>query len=582
MHANKHSSVKKRFDRSLLFKVGLYSIGGILLLQLFVVQIVRHDYYKAQAFAEHVKKFEIPAERGTISLSDGYQAVPLVLNEKRFEVYADPKFIQNSEDAAEQLQQVIGGDAKEIKDVLNTDSRYVILAKKIDEGQAKRVEELKIKGVGLKEVSVRSYPQGSVAAHVLGFVNDDGDGQYGIEEYYNEALSGESGQKKIITDVNGVPLAINNDSVQTQPAPGEDVTLSLDIRLQRILEEKLKAGVERTQSLKGSALLLDPNTGQIKAMANFPTYDPTKYAEQTDLSVFTNTAISTAWEPGSIMKPIMMSTAFDVGALNRSASYYDPGYKNIGDRTVTNAINYGARTMSMDDILTKSLNTGAVHLLESIGGGDITLSARQTWHEYLTNHYMFNKPTGIELANEQNGVVYPPDEADGAAVRYSNMAFGQGLTVTPIQVAAAYAALVNGGTYYKPTIIAATEKDGVVSKHEPEVIKSNVISPSVSAEIKDILKKTLEINNKAAVRGGYALGAKSGTAEIADESGNYKTNAYNGAYIGYIEGKKLEYILFVRLDEPKTSGFASFQASKVWAEISNEMINSIAIAPKPN
>lgn len=569
------------FDRTTLFKVVLYSIGAILLVQLFIVQIVRHDYYRAEALAEHVKKFEIPAKRGTISLSDGYSATPVVLNETKYLVYADPKFIQDSDAAASQLQSVLGGSKDDLKTILNGQSRYVILAKKLDEQQTQRIEELKIKGVGVKEMPVRSYPQGTVAAHVLGFVNDDGQGQYGFEQYYNEQLTGKSGQQKIVTDVNGVPLAINNDSVQTQPDPGADVTLSLDIRLQRILEEKLKAGVDRTQSKRGSAIVIDPNNGQVKAMANYPTFDPSQFASLEDQSVFTNTAVSTAWEPGSVMKPLMLSTALQEGSVTRNTTYFDPGFKKIADTTVTNAVNYGARTMTMDDILTKSLNTGAVHLFQSLGGGQITDGSRQTWYDYITTHYMFNKLTGIELASEQPGSVIPPeDNGAGIDVTYANMAFGQGLTVTPIQLAAAYAALVNGGTYYQPTVISEIKNGDSIQKVEPKVIKSEVISPEVSAQVKDILRKTLDENNKPAVRAGYTLGAKSGTAEVADGQGNYREDLYNGAYIGYIEGKKLEYVMIVRLDGPKTSGFASRQAAIVWAEISNDIINSIAIEPK--
>ena len=180
----KHSKTST-LDRTTLFKVVLYGIGAILLIQLFIVQIVRHDYYRAEALAEHVKKFEIPAKRGIISLSDGYGATPVVLNETKFLVYADPKFIQDSEAASVQLQSIIGGSKDELKELLNSPSRYVILAKKLDEQQIKRIEDLKLKGVGVKEMSVRSYPQGTVAAHVLGFVNDDGQGQYGFEQYYN-------------------------------------------------------------------------------------------------------------------------------------------------------------------------------------------------------------------------------------------------------------------------------------------------------------------------------------------------------------------------------------------------------------
>lgn len=582
MNQNQKITKIKRFDRSQIFKFGLFAIGAILIVQLFVIQIIKYDYYNAEAIAEHVKKFEVQAERGNIYISDGYKRVPLVLNETKYTVYADPNFITNSEQDSKELVAVLGGNQAEIKDLLERDLRYVILAKKVDKPIADRVKELGIKGVGLEETKVRTYPQGSIAAHVLGFVNDEGKGQYGVESYLDEELAGQPGQKSEVTDVNGTPLAINNDfDGSSDPVPGKDIELSIDLRLQQVVEEQLKQAVERTKSEKGSVVIIDPKNGQIKAMANFPTYNPANFSKIDDLRLFTNTAVSRPWEPGSVMKPITMSAAFDTGSLNRNNSYYDSGFVKVGDTTVTNAINYGAQTMSMDDILTKSLNTGAVYLYKSLGGGNFTESARNTWYEYLTNHYMFNKPTGVELANEQAGIVKPPqDDGAGIDVSYGNMAFGQGLTITPLQLAAAYSALVNGGTYYQPTIISAKDDDGEFKQNQPVVVKGEVINSEVSAEIKDILNKSLKLNNIRADREGYLLGAKSGTAQVSDGAGNYKENAYNGAYVGYLEGKELEYVIVTRLDEPKTSGFASFQAGILWADITNNILDSVAIEPK--
>lgn len=585
MNQNQKTNKFSRFDRSQLFRIGLYGVGAVLVAQLFYIQIIKHDYYNGQALAEHVKKFEVPAERGAIYVTDGYQRLPLVLNEKRYTVYADPKFIQDSAKAAEQLVGVIGGDRQQIEDLLKTDSRYVILAKKLNADVADRVKELDLKGVGLDETLVRTYPQGQLAAHVLGFVNDDGQGQYGVESYLNNELAGQSGQKNEITDVRGTPLAINNDvSGANDPVPGKDIELTIDIRLQQIAENKLKEAVERTKSEKGSVVIIDPKNGEVKAMANFPTYNPAEFSKVEDLSVFTSTAISRAWEPGSVMKPLTMSAAFNEGKLSRNNSYYDSGYVKAGDTTITNAINYGAQTMTIDDVITKSLNTGAVYLYKSLGGGNYNETARNTWFEYLANHYMFNKLTGIELANEQPGFVKPPkDDGAGIDVTYANMAFGQGLTVTPIQLAAAYSALVNGGTYYKPTVVKAKSDNSVdFEASGPNIVKDKVISESVSSEIKDLLHKSLKINNTRADREGegYILGAKSGTAQVSDGNGNYKENAYNGAYVGYLEGKELEYVVVTRLDEPKTSGFASFQAGILWADITNEIINNVAIEPR--
>ncbi len=573
---NTHSS---KFDRTLLLRGGLFLVGAVLLVQLFIVQIVHHDYYSAAALAEHVKKFEVSAERGKIYMNDGYATVPVVLNEKKYLVYADPKYIQSSDQTANQLQQLIGGDLKQLEELLKKDTRYVVLAKKVDRSVADRIKDQKIKGVGLKEISVRTYPQGKMASQVLGFVNDDGQGQYGFEEYYNQQLSGKNGLQQKITDINGVPLAINNNQEQQDPIAGDDVTLSLDLRMQKIVEERLQENVTRTSSKSGSAVLIDANTGKITAMANVPTYDPSQYASQPDISIFLNTATNGAWEPGSVMKPLMMSVAFNEQKLNPGSTYFDKGSVQIADRTIKNSMEWGARNMSMNDIITKSLNTGAVYMMQSLGGGQIDEQARTTWYQYLTERYGFGKSTNIELAGEQGGSVIGPKDPDGVAVRYANMSFGQGLTVTPLQLAAAYAALINGGTYYQPSIISTVKASNKEQTVPPKVIMSNVISPQVSQDIRAVLQLSASQNNKPALRDGYAIGAKSGTAEVVGDDGAYKTDAYNGAYIGFIAGKDKAYVLIVRLDEPKTSGFASAQAAIAWAAISNEVLNIVPIAP---
>ena len=570
---------KSKFDRTLLLRGGLFLAGAILLVQLFIVQIVHHDYYSAAALAEHVKKFEVSAERGKIYMNDGYATVPVVLNEKKYLVYADPKYIQSSDQTANQLQKLIGGDLKQLEELLKKDTRYVVLAKKVDRSVADRIKEQKIKGVGLKEISVRTYPQGKMASQVLGFVNDDGQGQYGFEEYYNQQLSGKNGLQQKITDINGVPLAINNNQEQQDPIAGNDVTLSLDLRMQKIVEERLQENVTRTSSKSGSAVLIDANTGKITAMANVPTYDPSQYATQQDISIFLNTATNGAWEPGSVMKPLMMSAAFNEQKLNPSSTYFDKGSVQIADRTIKNSMEWGARTMSMNDIITKSLNTGAVYMMQSLGGGQIDEQARTIWYQYLTERYGFGKSTNIELAGEQGGSVIGPKDPDGVAVRYANMSFGQGLTVTPLQLAAAYSALINGGTYYQPSILSSVKTANGEQAVPPKVVTSNVVSPQVSQDIRAVLQLGASQNNKPALRDGYAIGAKSGTAEVVGDDGAYKTDAYNGAYIGFIAGKDKAYVLIVRLDEPKTSGFASAQAAIAWAAISNEVLNIVPIAP---
>ena len=583
MNYNKQkiSKPKKSVDKTVVLRWGLVLVGSLLIARLFYVQIIKHDYYSAQAMAEHQKRFEIQATRGVVRLSDKNSSTPIVLNEARFLVYADPKYITDTTATANKIVGVIGGDVNEITTKLkNTKSRYVVLAKKITKDQADRVDTLALKGIYKKEGIFRTYPQGELASQLLGFVNDDGQGQYGIEEYLNEELAGKPGLEKAVTDIRGVPLAVNSDNILKQPQNGKDITLTVDIGMQRIAEEALKNGIDRTKSVRGTVVILEANSGAIKAMANYPTYDPSNFANIKDSSVFINNAVSGAWEPGSVMKPLLLTATFNEGTASPDTSYFDKGSVTIDDRTITNSINWGAQTMTFRDVINKSLNTGAVHALQTLGGGTINEKARTIWHDYLTNRYQFGKITGIEQAGESAGVVGSATEGDGLTVRYANMAFGQGLTITPLQLASAYSAMLNGGTYYKPSLIAKTGDNAANPTFESQIIRKEVVSEAASAQIRDMLQKSLEMNNKAAVRDGYRIGAKSGTAQTADNNGNYKSDVYNGAYVGYIGGDTPKYIMVVRLDEPKTSGFASSEAAKTWAEISNKIIDNFALQQK--
>lgn len=571
--------VPKRIDRTQLLKVCLFVFGAIFVGRLFYVQIIRHDYYAAQALAEHTKKYEIPAPRGLIKVQDGSSTSILVLNEKRNLIYADPKFITDSKDAAKKVVSILGGNEQDIAKKLGSESRYVILAKKTPTDQAQRLKDLKIKGIYFKDVTVRTYPQGSLAAQLLGFVNDDGQGQYGLEGYLDKELSGKNGIQKAVTDVNGVPLAVNNDNIAKRAQSGDDVTLTIDLGMQRLVEEKLKEGVESTRAVSGNAVLLDVSDGSIKAMANFPTYDPNSYDKVSDQKLFTNNVVTGAWEPGSVLKPLLIAAGLNEGKINQNFSYFDNTYVQVQDRKITNALNYGAQTMTVLDILQKSLNTGAVTVLRQFGNGEITLQARELWHKYLTDRYQFGKTTGVEQSGEATGYIAKPDEGDAQDVRYSNMAFGQGMTVTPLQIAAAYVALVNGGTYHKPHLVQSIDSNGKVTPYVDES-GTSVLTPDSANTVKGLLQKVLEANNKAAVRSGYALGAKSGSAQTAGDNGSYKIDVYNGVYIGYIGGDTPKYVLLVRLDEPKTDAFASTSAARVWSWVSNGLIDNFSIAPK--
>lgn len=563
----------------------LISVCLVFGLRLFYLQIIKHGYYSSVALKSQLKEYLIPATRGVISAHDQNTEVPIVLNEKKWTIFADPKFVDNVPQASSELAKILGGSADEHQQKIASGGRYQVLAKKLDEDKKNQILALTLKGIGAREEYHRTYPEGSLAAQLLGFVNDEGEGKYGVEQYLNDDLKGQPGQLKAITDAKGVPLVSNQDNLVTAPVTGKRVLLTIDISMQRQLEDLLKAGLDYAKSGSGSAIIIDPNTGAIKAMANYPTYNPAEFFKVEDASLFINGVVGTPLEIGSSMKPLTVAAALDSGVIKSDSSFFDPGFVQIGDKKITNVEEVsGSGTRSIADVLQMSLNTGAVHVLKQFGGGEINETARVTWHSYLTGRYGFGQPTGIEQGYEAEGYVPDPKNGYGLPIQYANTAFGQGIAITPLQMAAAFSAVINGGNYYKPYLVdKITDEKGRVEQKKPQRLRENVVSPEVSSTMRNFLTYIVDKNNRPAARAGFSVGGKTGTAQITKPGGGYYEDRYNGTYIGFVGGDLPKYVIFVRVNEPKIGGYAgSRAAAPLFASISNMLINNFGVTPKSN
>lgn len=566
----------------------LLVLSSVFVVRLFYLQVIRHDYYQAAALRGQFKEYEIPAQRGVIEAHNGAATVPIVLNETKYTLFADPIYVKDPADAADKIARTIGGNAQDYEDKIRTsDTRYVVLAKKLDKDQSDKISALELKGIGTRDVPERTYPQGSLAAQLLGFVNDEGEGKYGIEEALNDQLKGTPGQLKAITDAQGVPLAANRDNVVTEPQEGQRITLTVDIGMQQQLEDILKAGLERAKSESGSALILEVKTGAVKAMANYPTYNPAEFYKVQDTSAFNNAAVSAPLEVGSIMKTLTVAAALNLGVVAKDTTYYDPGSWQIGDARVTNIEeDGGAGTRSIGDILQLSLNTGATWLLMQMGGGEINEKARTTWYDYITNHYRFGQKTGIEQGYEAEGSIPDPVKGFGLDIQYANTAFGQGATQTPLQMAAALASVVNGGTYYRPHLVEKTvDASGHETTKNPEVLGQNVVRPEVSRDVRQLMEysyaKNYRVYGMTALRPEFAIGGKTGTAEVPKPGGGYYTDRYNGTFLGYVGGNEPQYVIIVRVNEPKLAGYAGSKAAgPVFVDLANMLVNNFGVTPK--
>lgn len=566
----------------------IVAIVAVFLVRLFYLQVIRHDFYKTTALSGQFKEYEVPAKRGVIEAHNGKERVPIVLNEVKYTLFADPIYVKDKDDAAEKIQTVIGGKTEDIKKSLETDSRYVVLAKKLGKEEKDKIEKLELKGVGTREQSYRTYPQGVMAASLLGFVNDEGEGKYGIEQALDKKLKGSPGQLKAITDARGVPLVSNTDNVVEDPEDGKRVVLTIDMSMQQQLEEILKKGLENAKSNSGGVFVMEANTGAIKAMANYPTYNPGEFFKVEDANVFNNANVSDAYEIGSVMKPLTMAAALNTGSIQANSSFKDSGVMKIDDATITNVEEAGgAGTRSMADILRLSLNTGATWMLMQMGGGQINSKARATWHDYMVNKYRFSQKTNIEQGYESEGLIPDPEDGYGLNIRYANSAFGQGMTATPVQAGAALASVINGGTYYRPRLVDEyINNDGKVEKQEPEVVQSGVVSQETSNTVRGFMENVINANHRVYsfnLRPGYMVGGKTGTAQIAKPGGGYYEDRYNGSFTGFVGGDRAEYVVVVRVNEPKVPGYAGSKAAgPIFSATANMLIDNFGVLPKGN
>lgn len=563
----------------------LLLVLAVMVCRLFYLQIIRHDYYQEQALNDQLKEYSIPAERGIIQAYEAGEVIPIVLNEKLYTLYADPTFIKNPAQDAAKLAAITKEAASKYESLLKTkNTRYVILTKRLSEAQKNQVLALKLPGIGTQAQNYRTYPQGSLASQLLGFVNDDGKGTYGIEQALNNRLTGVPGRLKAVTDIKGVPLAASNDNIQISPQDGDDIVLTIDVAMQKQAEKILKEGLERAKSKSGSVIIMEANTGAIRAMANLPTYDPAQYFNVADGNLFNNPAVSSPLEVGSIMKPLTVSAALDMGVINSNSSYYDPGTWKVDGFNITNIEEAGgAGPRNIADILNQSLNTGATWLLMQMGGGDINAKARTRWHDYMVNHFNFGKPTGIEQGFEAEGYVPDPNKGYGINLTFANTAFGQAMTATPLQMAAALSSVVNNGTYYQPRLVDKTiDQNGKPTIKKPIVVRTNVVSPQTSKEIRRLMENVVNHRTfRSSISPNYSLGGKTGTAQIANPAGGYFGDKYNGTYLGFVGGDNPQYVITVRINEPGAGGYAgSAAAQPVYADLARMLVDNFDVTPK--
>ena len=557
---------------------------AVFFVRLFYIQIIQHNYYTAQADSEYIKQFTLHAQRGEIYALEGDQPVPLVMNETVYTVWADPTVVTDKQKVVDVINKVAGGNTQpnfaQLLDVKN--SRYQVRATKVTRAQAEMIKKENLAGVGFDAVTQRVYPEGQLASQVLGFVNSNGDGQYGFEQYNNSMLKGKDGMLKTVTDIRNVPLTIGNDNIKTPAVNGKNAVLTIDRDIQAKVEQVLAQGAARTHAKQVSAIVVDPNNGHVLAMANMPTYDPNKMSSVTDISVFNNDTISKPYEVGSVAKTLTMGMGINEGVMTPQSTYDNLGYIVVDGIRINNADQTRLLgRITMQDVLDWSLNSGVVTMTEWLGGGSINLKARNTMYEYFHNRYHLGQLTGIQLAGETPGTIIPPTDVQGNSIRYSNMAFGQGMSLTMVQTAAAFSSVINGGTYYKPTILAGFMNNGTYDPLPVKPEDTNVISAQASQQMRAMIHHAHYATWRPNDPAGYYIGGKTGTSQTIDpKTGKYRNTDTIGTYLGFggNDPNKPAYVIMTTL--AGGGNFGGGDAKVMFNQISDWMLGYLKLPPK--
>lgn len=576
----------KHISRSQVLLIALSVAMILIVVRLFYLQVIRHGYYVDLARGEQVKSHTIPAARGAIYALDGDRPVPLVMNQQVYTVFADPTVVRQPQEVEAVVRSVAGAEivAGDIQQLLaDKTSQYKVLARGISLRQAELIKAKKLKGVGFQKNSRRTYPEGSLAAQTLGFVNHENRGQYGVEEALDERLRGKDGILKSVTDVANVPLSIGKDNIRKDPVDGASIVLTVDRNIQSKAEEALANGLQRTGATHGSVVVINPKNGHVLAMANLPTFQPAEFTKVQDASAFVNGVSMVPYEPGSVLKTFTIATGIDRGVITAESTYNNTDRIKVDDRTITNALKGVTGTISMQTALNNSLNTGMVTIAQRLGdGSQITRGARDIMYDYFHNRFGLGKKTGIEIAGERQGIVISPDDKNGQgnAVRYSNMAFGQGLDVTMMQVVAGFSAIINGGTYYQPTIVAGIYKQGEVQPDVPKGQRPSVISASASQQAKEMVHQARVQYTKDDTPG-YYIGGKTGTSQTIGADGKYVNNETVGTYLGFGgTDTDTKYVIMVQVSGKNMNLEGNKHAMPIFTELSNWLLHYYQLQPR--
>jgi cell division protein FtsI/penicillin-binding protein 2 len=525
------------------------------------LQAVKAQTLDRLAASQQRDELDVAARRGTIFDRNGVQ---LAFGERATTVYANPKQVVDPREAAIAVGEALDLDAGKLYPLLADQSRgFVYLARKADPEQAEALEAQEIPGIGFQPEERRVYPQRALASEIVGYAGTENHGLSGLELELDEQLAGSDGSRTIVRD----PFGRTIDVVESEEVEdGKDVFLTIDNTIQGQAERVLRRAASRWAAKSASAIVLDARTGGILALAVEPDFDANDYptVARWDEETLRNRAVTDTYEPGSTFKVVTVGGVLESNLVSPTTKFRLPYKIPVADRVIHDALPRGTQTMTVSQILSRSSNVGVVTLAQQL--------QRDGLNEWI-HRFGFGRLTGVDYPGESAGIVLKPEEWSGSTI--GNVPIGQGIAVTPVQMAAAYGAIANGGVWLQPHLVDRVEGRGRVEPKE-----RRVLSEATAEQLTGMLRGVVEEGSGTTAQiPGYRVAGKTGTAAKPEPTGGYSDTRYVASFVGFAPAKHPELVVLVTVDEPRGAIWGGVVAAPAFAEIMEFALQYLEVPP---